>query len=137
MDDFFNEMSDEEIEMNCKYLARVISKANNVCILTGAGISVAAGIPDFRSRDGLWTKYDPKIYANHTNFLTHPEMFWRMSTELRRVTDDKKPTKAHFALTELQKMGKLQYIITQNIDNLHQLSGSINVIELHGTGKIS
>ena len=63
-------------------------------------------------------------------------MFWKMSNELRRTMYNKKPTKTHFALTELQRMGKLQYIITQNIDNLHQLSGSENVIELHGTGKI-
>ena len=136
MDDFFNEMSEEEIDMNCRYIARAIAKAKNVVILTGAGISVSAGIPDFRSHDGLWTKYNPNVYANYSTFISRPEMFWKMSSELRRKMGDKKPTKAHFALTELQKMGKLQTLITQNIDNLHQLSGSVNVIELHGTGKI-
>ena len=136
MDDFFNEQTEEEITMYCKYIARSIAKAKNVVVLTGAGISVKAGIPDFRSADGLWKKYNPNVYANYSNFVSRPEMFWKMTSELRRKTYDKKPTKAHFALTELQKMGKLQTIITQNIDNLHQLSGSENVIELHGTGKI-
>ncbi|KAL7712890.1 NAD-dependent deacetylase 1 [Entamoeba marina] len=125
-----------EIGVCYKNLARTIARANKIVVLTGAGISVASGIPDFRSHDGLWKRYDPKVYANYTNFIEHPEMFWKMCTELRSTTIGKKPTKAHFALAELHKLGKLQTLITQNVDNLHQLSGIDNVIELHGTGKI-
>ncbi|KAL7715231.1 NAD-dependent deacetylase [Entamoeba marina] len=125
MDDFLSEISDEELESAIKNLARTIARANKIVVLTGAGISVASGIPDFRSHDGLWKRYDPKVYANYTNFIEHPEMFWKMCTEL-----------PHFALAELHKLGKLQTLITQNVDNLHQLSGIDNVIELHGTGKI-
>ena len=136
MNDFFCEMSEEEIDLCCKNIARIISKSQKIVILTGAGISVSSGIPDFRSSNGLWKKYDPKIYANYTNFLNQPELFWKMSTELKKTLKNRKPTKSHFALTELQKIGKLDCLITQNVDNLHQLSGTKNVIELHGTGKI-
>ncbi|ELP84946.1 NAD-dependent deacetylase, putative [Entamoeba invadens IP1] len=136
MEDFMSEMSEEELDLACRALARTIARSQRVVVLTGAGISVSAGIPDFRSKGGMWTRYDPKVYANYNNFLAHPEMFWKMSTELRVATSNKQPTKAHFALERLQRMGKLSSLITQNVDNLHQLSGVENVIELHGTGKI-
>lgn len=130
------EMSPEEVDNALRGLARAIARAKRVVVLTGAGISVAAGIPDFRSNDGMWRRYDPKVYASYANFLKHPEMFWKMSTELRRATRGKRPTKAHFALAGLRRMGKLQTLITQNVDNLHQLAGVDDVIELHGTGKV-
>ncbi|EAL45735.2 NAD-dependent deacetylase 1, putative [Entamoeba histolytica HM-1:IMSS-B] len=129
-------MSEEEIEFSCKSLARIISRSKRLVVLTGAGISVSAGIPDFRSRNGMWKRYEPKVYASYENFVNKPEMFWKMCNELRNCTEGKKPTKAHFALRKLEEIGKLEEIITQNVDNLHQLAGSRKVIELHGTGKI-
>ncbi|EDR22789.1 NAD-dependent deacetylase, putative [Entamoeba dispar SAW760] len=136
MEEFLTEMSEEEIENSCKSLARVISRSKHVVVLTGAGISVSAGIPDFRSRNGMWKRYEPKIYGSYENFIKRPEMFWKMCSELRKYTEGKKPTKAHFALRKLEEIGKIEEIITQNVDNLHQLAGSRKVNELHGTGKI-
>ena len=117
----------------CKSLAYDIINSKNICVLTGAGISVSAGIPDFRSNEGIWKKYDPSVYGSMIGFLAHPQNFWKMGMELHSSINDKYPTKTHSALTKLQKMNKLQNIITQNVDGLHQLSGSTNVYEIHGT----
>ena len=116
----------------CKTLAREIISSKNVLFLTGAGISVSAGIPDFRSNEGIWKKYDPSVYGTLTGFLAHPQNFWKMGMELHSSIEDKVPTKTHSAITKLQKFGKLGHIITQNVDGLHQVSGSLNVTEIHG-----
>jgi len=100
--------------------------------LTGAGISVESGIPDFRSAGGLWEKYDPAVYASIDTFHRHPEKVWEMIFEMIDVTSSAAPNSAHRALARMEEMGILKYIITQNIDNLHQTAGSINVIEYHG-----
>ena len=123
---------DEDI----KSAAKMIFEARNAVALTGAGISTESGIPDFRTPgNGLWEKYDPAIYANYNVFMRDPSLYWQMATETRKIVLDAKPNPAHLALAELEKMGKLEYVITQNIDYLHQRAGSINVIELHGTAK--
>jgi NAD-dependent deacetylase len=100
--------------------------------LTGAGISVESGIPDFRSAGGLWSKYDPAEYANISAFRANPEKIWRMLSEMGEIVDGAKPNNAHLGMGELEKMGYLHYIVTQNVDNLHQDGGSKNVIEYHG-----
>ncbi len=110
----------------------LVQNAQRICALTGAGISVDSGIPDFRSEGGLWKRYDPLEYATYESFLNDPSKFWTMGRELARVILDAKPNAAHYALAELEKRGKLIGIITQNIDNLHQAAGSKRVIELHG-----
>ncbi len=110
----------------------MIERAEKICALTGAGISVDSGIPDFRSEGGLWRRYDPLEYATYESFLEDPSKFWTMGRELARVILDAKPNDAHLALAELERRGKLIGIITQNIDNLHQAAGSKKVIELHG-----
>ncbi|MFX0206479.1 MAG: NAD-dependent deacetylase, partial [Candidatus Hodarchaeota archaeon] len=100
---------------------------------TGAGISTESGIPDFRSLHGLWSRYDPNEYATIDAFITHPEKYWTMHNEVHNDFQDVKPNKGHYALVELEKLGKLHAIITQNIDNLHQTAGSkVPVLELHG-----
>ncbi len=100
--------------------------------LTGAGISVDSGIPDFRSAGGLWSKYDPADYATITAFRQNPEKVWDMLREMDALVSQAKPNAAHIGMGDLEKMGYLHCIITQNVDNLHQAGGARNVIEYHG-----
>ncbi|TFF94955.1 NAD-dependent deacylase [Candidatus Thorarchaeota archaeon] len=111
---------------------KMIAEANSVCALTGAGISVDSGIPDFRSEGGLWTRFDPLEYATYESFLKNPSKFWEMGNYLAGVLLDAEPNQAHEALADFEKHGTMVGIITQNIDNLHQRAGSTRVIELHG-----
>jgi len=100
--------------------------------LTGAGISVESGIPDFRSPGGLWSIYDPGEYATITAFRESPEKVWEMAREMTKLIDQAEPNSAHIGMADLEKRGHLHHIITQNVDNLHQDAGSKNVIEYHG-----
>jgi NAD-dependent deacetylase len=113
--------------------ASMIMRARQVVCLTGAGISVESGIPDFRSPGGLWTKYDPLLYGTYESFVRHPERFWEMAKELNPTLERAEPNPAHYALAELERLGKCKAVITQNIDHLHQRAGSQVVLELHGT----
>jgi NAD-dependent deacetylase len=115
-----------------KQAAEVIAGSSPVIALTGAGISVESGIPDFRGKNGLWSKYDPARYATIDAFLSDPAEVWNMLREMDALVLKAKPNPAHTALGILEKKGFLQYIITQNIDNLHQAGGASNVIEYHG-----
>ena len=103
--------------------------------LTGAGISVESGIPSFRGAHGLWTRYDPMEYAHIEAFLTNPAKVWKLLRELEDTIARARPNPAHLALAALEKMGRLQAVITQNVDNLHQEGGSRNVIEFHGNAR--
>ncbi len=102
--------------------------------LTGAGISTDSGIPDFRSPDGIWSKY-PQQFGEYQYFEKHPEHLLRLGQELLPLLLNAQPNKGHRALKELEDMGKLEAVITQNIDGLHQMAGSKKVIEVHGTYK--
>jgi len=112
--------------------AEIIRQSSYVIALTGAGISVESGIPDFRSAGGLWEKYDPAVYAHIDSFRRSPEMIWDMLFEMIDLTKNARPNPAHIALAEMEKKNILKAIVTQNIDNLHQEAGSTNVIEFHG-----
>ena len=112
--------------------AEMVINSNLTLALTGAGISVESGIPDFRGAGGLWSKYDPAEYASIEAFRADPEKVWQMLRDMDEIVSAAKPNKAHIGLGELEKMGYLHYIITQNVDNLHQEGGSRNVIEYHG-----
>jgi NAD-dependent deacetylase len=114
-------------------VARRIEAARKVVALTGAGISVESGIPDFRSPGGLWTRYDPSIYATFESFVNDPSKFWEMAAELNPLLEGAEPNPAHTALADLERMGKCEAVITQNIDHLHQRAGTSDVLELHGT----
>lgn len=106
---------------------------NQPCIaLTGAGISVASGIPDFRGKNGLWSIYEPSEYATIDAFMADPAKVWNMIKAMDELISKAEPNAAHIGLGKLEKMGLLQHIITQNVDNLHQDGGSVNVIEFHG-----
>jgi len=112
--------------------AAQISRARRGIALTGAGISVESGIPDFRSAGGLWSKFDPMEYATISAFRANPEKVWEMLREMESLVVNAKPNPAHYAMAKLEQLGLLKCIITQNIDNLHQLAGSKDVIEYHG-----
>lgn len=114
----------------------LIKNSNYIVAFTGAGISTESGIPQFRGKDGLWEKYKPEIYGNLlgiiSQFLISPFKVVNFIYDFTYPILIAKPNISHIALTELEKIGKLKSIITQNIDNLHQKAGSKNVIELHG-----
>lgn len=112
-----------------------IANAEKVVALTGAGISVDSGIPDFRSADGLWSKYDPMEYATIQAFHSNPFKIWKMLRELSEMVGDAQPNPGHTGLAELESLGKLSSIITQNVDGLHQEAGNSVVIEFHGNGR--
>lgn len=116
--------------------AEIIKNADNCIALTGAGISVESGIPDFRSACGLWEKYDPMEYAHIDAFRRNPEKIWKMIFDLMDLTTNAKPNPAHLALARMETMDLLGTVITQNIDNLHQAAGSRNVIEFHGNSSM-
>jgi len=111
-----------------------ITKARHIVAFTGAGISVESGIPTFRGPEGLWSHYNPQILDLQW-FLAHPEASWRVIKEIfyDYMGSHAQPNAAHYFLAALEKNGKLDGIITQNIDNLHQSAGSRNVVEFHGT----
>jgi len=112
--------------------ADIIKKSKHIIALTGAGISVESGIPDFRSSGGLWEKYDPSIYAAIESFYSVPEKVWEMIFDMMEIVMAARPNPAHIALAELERAGYLKSVITQNVDNLHQEAGSRDVIEYHG-----
>lgn len=110
-----------------------LSESRSCVALTGAGISVDSGIHAFRGYQGLWERYDPAEYAYISAFRMNPEKVWKMLGEMFSLLLEARPNPAHFALAKLEKMGILHYIITQNIDGLHQMAGSERVIEYHGS----
>jgi NAD-dependent deacetylase len=118
-----------------KKTAKAISKSKKTIALTGAGISVASGIPPFRGKGGLWEKYNPDEYASVTSFLEDPKKVWIMLREMIDTILPAKPNPAHIALFELEEMGFLSDIITGNVDSLHQAAGNKNVWELHGSNR--
>ena len=116
-------------------LKEIIERAKNIVFFGGAGVSTESGIPDFRSSDGLYNqkyKYPPEQIVSHTFFKYNTEEFYRFYRD-KMIYCEAKPNKAHIALAELEKSGKLSCVITQNIDGLHQMAGSKNVFELHGS----
>ena len=112
--------------------AAALRAASKAVALTGAGISVASGIPDFRSPGGLWTVFSPEEYATIEVFERNPAKAWQLFRALGKVLAGKEPNAAHRALAELEGLGLLAGIITQNIDNLHQQAGSRRIFEIHG-----
>jgi NAD-dependent deacetylase len=102
-------------------------------VLTGAGISTASGIPDFRSRTGLWAQFDPREYASIEAFRADPEKVWRFYSPRISMLVEAEPNAAHRALAELERRGLVDAIVTQNIDLLHQRAGSREVVEVHGS----
>ena len=118
-------------------LAELISAGSRIVFFGGAGVSTESGIPDFRSEDGVFSAirkygYPPEELLSHSFFTRKPDIFYRYYKELLMSTDAR-PNDAHIALAQLEQMGKLSAVVTQNIDGLHQKAGSKNVFELHGS----
>ena len=123
------------MEENITKLRDWIAGSDNIVFFGGAGVSTESGIPDFRSVDGLYNqkwKYPPETILSHSFFERDPEEYYRFHRE-KLVIDGVKPNRAHTRLAELEEEGKLKAVITQNIDGLHQMAGSKNVLELHGS----
>ena len=115
-------------------LAALIGESDRVVALTGAGISVPSGIPDFRSPGtGLWANVDPMEVAHIDVFRQDPRRFWHFYGDRFQSLEDKRPNGAHDALARLEAAGHLDAVITQNIDQLHAKAGSRTLIEMHGT----
>ena len=115
-------------------LAELVSGSGTVVALTGAGVSVPSGIPDFRTPEtGLWAKVDPMEVAHIDVFERDPARFWSYYRPRFHSLGDKRPNRAHEALAELERRGLLAGLITQNIDRLHRAAGSENVVEVHGS----
>lgn len=130
-----NTVSDKSLDQ----AARLLLSADYVMAMTGAGISVESGIPPFRGPDGLWTKYGEPPMNGYERFLENPKKAWeeRLSPsgptkEMWTTLDTAEPNPGHYAFVELEKMGVLRTMISQNVDNLHRRAGSRNLIEIHG-----
>jgi NAD-dependent deacetylase len=115
-------------------LGELIREAGSTVALTGAGISVPSGIPDFRSPGtGLWENVDPMEVAHIDVFRRDPQRFWQFYGQRFQTLDSKQPNRAHRALVALEREGLLDAVITQNIDQLHARSGTKELVEVHGT----
>ena len=116
-------------------LQEIIDGSDSIVFFGGAGVSTESGIPDFRSVDGLYNqKYDypPETIISHSFYMRNKKEFYRFYKD-RMLFPDAKPNAAHLKLAELEKAGKLKAVVTQNIDGLHQMAGSKEVLELHGS----
>ena len=125
-------MTAQSKEITPEELAAILRQHRRIVALTGAGISVESGIPDFRSPGGLWERFDPMEYAHIQAFRRHPAKVWTLIKEMDAVITTARPNAAHYALAELEAKGRLLGLITQNVDNLHQAAGSQRVVEYHG-----
>ena len=115
-------------------IASLIGQADSVVALTGAGISVPSGIPDFRSPGtGLWANVNPMEVAHIDAFRRDPARFWSFYGQRFQTLEDKRPNRAHAALVELERAGLLDAVITQNIDRLHERAGTRTLVEVHGS----
>ena len=121
--------------MNVPYedIAKLLLDLKEGVALTGAGVSAESGIDTFRSKDGLWKKYDPSVYASIEVFRKDPSKYWTIRGDFIRNYDEYHPNPGHFALAELENLGLVRSVITQNIDGLHTKAGSRKVIEIHGS----
>ncbi len=116
-------------------LQEIIDDSKRIVFFGGAGVSTESGIPDFRSVDGLYNQqydYPPEQIISHSFFVRDPEEFYRFYRD-RMIYEDARPNAAHLKLAMLEERGVLSAVVTQNIDGLHQMAGSKNVIELHGS----
>jgi len=125
------------MEEQFKQIAQWITASKRAIVFSGAGLSTESGIPDFRSPGGVWDRYNPEDFY-FQNFLASEnsrEKYWQMATEMWEPIKKAQPNPAHLAISELEKLGKLDCVITQNIDGLHFRAGNSEekVIQLHGT----
>jgi NAD-dependent deacetylase len=123
--------------VSTQQLADLVRAAQPCVVLTGAGVSTESGIPDFRSPTGIWARYDPMEYATISAFRRDPAKVWDFYARRLDVLRDARPNAAHIALAGLERRGLVEAVITQNVDRLHELAGSREVIEVHGSIRTS
>ncbi len=128
-------LSDGSVEGDLDAAVGALLGARRTVALTGAGISVESGIPDFRSPGGIWSAFDPMEYATLSCFLASPDKAWRLYRALGASLAGARPNPAHRALAELEASGLVAGVVTQNIDGLHQAAGSRVVLEIHGEAR--
>jgi NAD-dependent deacetylase len=118
-----------------KRAADLIFNSRKIVVFTGAGVSTESGIPDFRSPGGIWDKFEPVYYQDFVESEEAREKYWLRSKVIYALISNAKPNLTHLSLFELEKMGKLDCIVTQNIDRLHHKAGNSDkkIIEIHGT----
>ncbi|KUK80446.1 MAG: NAD-dependent protein deacetylase, SIR2 family [Mesotoga prima] len=121
-----------EVSQEAKSFLSLLKESTNTTVLTGAGVSVASGIPDFRSPGGLYSKVSPEIFEL-SSFMKDPAGYYKVARERIHTMADTLPNATHILLARLQELGLIQTIITQNIDGLLQKAGARDVVELHGT----
>jgi len=128
-------MQEQDLDTLADRVADLIINAKKVVVFTGAGVSTESGIPDFRSPGGIWERFDPDDFT-YQKFVSDPEARRKQWLMLQEgvLTTEAKPNPAHYAIAELDRLGKLDCVITQNVDNLHQKAGvpDDKVFELHG-----
>lgn len=113
-------------------LLQRLKDAENVAVLTGAGVSAESGVPTFRDPGGIWEKFRPEQLANFEAFMNDPDFVWSWYQHRREIMREVKPNKGHIVLAEMEQVFPKFELITQNIDNLHFRAGSKKIIELHG-----
>jgi NAD-dependent deacetylase len=123
--------------MSATALAELIRVRQPCVVLTGAGVSTESGIPDFRSPTGVWAQFDPLEYGSLEAFRRDPLKVWSFYRPRVEMLTEAEPNAAHFALAELERLGFVQAVVTQNIDLLHERAGSRDVIEVHGSIRTS
>jgi NAD-dependent deacetylase len=125
-------MAVSSIDEHVDSMVKLFSRGSRVVVLTGAGMSEESGIPTFRGKDGLWTKYDPEVYATAEAVRLRLGQVWQMHDELRQTVAKNKPNPGHFAVAELEGIFEDVTVVTQNVDNYHRDAGSTKIIEVHG-----
>ena len=119
--------------MSVERLAELLEGRRPCVVLTGAGISTESGIPDFRSAEGIWARYDPAEVAHIDAFRRNPARVWEFFALRLDALAHAEPNEGHRALVELEQQGRIRAVITQNVDGLHQRAGSLEVVEVHGS----
>jgi NAD-dependent deacetylase len=123
--------------VSAESLAQLIREKQPCVVLTGAGVSTESGIPDFRSPDGIWARYDPMEYATIRAFRRDPVKVWDFYARRLGVLQAAQPNAAHLALARLEAEGWVEAVVTQNVDRLHERAGSRDVVEVHGSLRTS
>ena len=132
---YLKQLKDPNLAEKIACLKKWIDESDNIVFFGGAGVSTESGIPDFRSVDGLYNQqydYPPETIISHSFYQRNPKEFYRFYKN-KMIFPSAKPNPAHLALAKLEQEGRLKAVITQNIDGLHQMAGSKNVLELHGS----
>ena len=133
---------DDVTNQKIKETAAALGSSTHATAISGAGMSAESGVPTFRGPDGLWTKYGEPDDLGYEKFQADPKLWWenRLNAsympEMRKALELAKPNDGHFALAQLEKMGHIKHVITQNVDGLHTDAGTENIVEIHGNSKL-